>query len=131
MIRFENLRTSQARASIAAACLLSAATLVVSGCAGESSETSTPSATASDLPSSLAPIGTAEPMITDDQMVFVDELLADPLTLDEATAMIEAAGYTWRIGEIDGEGRPLTTDYVVDRLTLIVQDGTVVRAVWG
>lgn len=64
-------------------------------------------------------------------MAFVDELLADPLSLDEATAAIEAAGYSWRIGEIDGEGRPLTTDYVTDRLTLFVQDGTVIRAVWG
>jgi len=131
MTRLRAGHTGRTRAGIAVICLLAAGALGLSGCGSDTADTDPSSSAGTALTASAPPNDVAEPTITEDQMIFVDELLADPLTLDEATAMIEAAGYIWRIGEIDGEGRPLTTDYVVDRLTLFVQDDTVVRAVWG
>lgn len=71
------------------------------------------------------------PDITPEQAAFVDELLATPLPQDEATARIEEAGYTWRLGTIDGEPQAVTMDYRIDRLTLTTQDGLVIDAVWG
>lgn len=121
-------RRSSMRALMAGAALLIALSPGLTACGNGSEGTS--SSVAQSMASTPA-IDPAEPVISEEQMIFVDELLADPLSLDEATAMIEAAGYSWRIGEIDGEGQPLTTDYVVDRLTLFVQDDTVIRAVWG
>lgn len=131
MARLRAGHSGRIRAGFAVICLLTAGAVVVSGCGSDTAGTDPSSGAGTALAASVPPSSAAEPTVTEDQMVFVDELLADPLTLDEATAIIEAAGYTWRIGEIDGEGRPLTTDYVVDRLTLIVQDDIVVRAVWG
>lgn len=71
------------------------------------------------------------PDITPQQTAFVDELLATPLPQDEATARIEEAGYTWRLGTIDGEPQAVTMDYRIDRLTLTTQDGLVIDATWG
>ena len=71
------------------------------------------------------------PDITPEQVEFVDELLAEPLPQDEATTRIEEAGYTWRLGTIDGEPQAVTMDYRIDRLTLTVDDGLVTDATWG
>ena len=71
------------------------------------------------------------PDITPEQNVFLDELLATPLPQDEATTRIEEAGYTWRLGTIDGEPQAVTMDYRIDRLTLTTQDGLVIDGMWG
>ena len=71
------------------------------------------------------------PDITAEQQAFVDDLLATPLPQDEATALIEEAGYSWRLGTIDGEPQAVTMDYRIDRLTLTVDDGLVTDATWG
>lgn len=71
------------------------------------------------------------PDITPEQTTFVNDLLATPLPQDEATARIEQAGYTWRLGTIDGEPQAVTMDYRIDRLTLTTQDGLVIDATWG
>ena len=71
------------------------------------------------------------PDITPEQTTFVRELLAEPLPQDEATARIEEAGYTWRLGTIDGEPQAVTMDYRTDRLTLTTDNGLVTDATWG
>lgn len=71
------------------------------------------------------------PDISPEQTAFVNELLATPLPQDEATTRIEEAGYTWRLGTIDGEPQAVTMDYRIDRLTLTTQDGLVIDATWG
>lgn len=68
---------------------------------------------------------------SDEQLAFLDALVAKEPTLDDATTEIEAAGYTWRLGTIDGEDQALTMDYRLDRLTLTVDSGIVTAAVWG
>ena len=113
----------RSRTAIVAAALLGAA--ILAGC-GQASE---PSA---DLPPT--PMQTQEETITDitpEQDAFLLDLLATPLPQAEATARIEAAGYTWRWGTIDGEPQAVTMDYRVDRLTLTTQDGLVIDATWG
>ena len=109
--------------------LLSATLLV--GCGDTGDETSTP--TSNETSAEEQP-GAEEPMnpdITPEQIAFVDELLATPLPLDDATGRIEAAGYTWRLGTIDGEPQAVTMDYRIDRLTLTTQDELVIDATWG
>jgi len=71
------------------------------------------------------------PDISPEQNAFLNELLATPLPQDEATSRIEEAGYTWRLGTIDGEPQAVTMDYRIDRLTLTTQDGLVMDATWG
>jgi len=74
---------------------------------------------------------TMNPDITPEQLTFVEDLLAEPLPQDEATQRIEEAGYSWRLGTIDGEPQAVTMDYRIDRLTLTVDNGLVTGATWG
>ena len=104
---------------------------LLAGCGDTGEETSTPP---SNETSAEEQPGADEPMnpdITPEQIAFVDELLATPLSQEDATGRIEAAGYTWRLGTIDGEPQAVTMDYRTDRLTLTTQDGLVVDATWG
>jgi hypothetical protein len=69
--------------------------------------------------------------ITQEQRDFLAELVAEPMPQDEATALIEEAGYVWRLGTIDGEPQAVTMDYRTDRLTLTVDNGLVTDGTWG
>lgn len=113
---------------VAAGALAVVAVLGISACASDevSEPTATPSQTAE--PSEEPAVN---PDITAEQNAFVDELLAEPLPQDEATTRIEEAGYSWRLGTIDGEPQAMTMDYRIDRLTLTTQDGLVIDATWG
>ena len=53
------------------------------------------------------------------------------LDVDDAKRAVESAGYTWRIGTIDGQPQPVTMDYRDDRLTFTVDGGVVTDATWG
>ena len=66
-----------------------------------------------------------------EQVEFQQELVASEMTLEDAGVLIQASGYTWRVGSIDGEAQVVTMDYQTDRLTLSTQDGIVVDASWG
>lgn len=121
------------RSILATACagFLSVALLV--GCGDADEQPSTPTSSPTGTPADEQP-GADQPVnpdITPEQVAFVDELLATPLPLDDATARIEAAGYSWRLGTIDGEPQAVTMDYRIDRLTLTTQDGLVIDATWG
>lgn len=69
--------------------------------------------------------------VTEEQETFRTDLIAAGLPQDEATALIEQNGYTWRLGTIDGEPQAVTMDYRLDRLTLTIDDGIVTDAMWG
>ena len=66
-----------------------------------------------------------------EQVEFQQELVASEMTLEDAGVLIQASGYTWRVGSIDGEAQVVTMDYQIDRLTLSTQDSIVVDAFWG
>lgn len=109
---------------VAAAALTLSTALSLSGC-GSNEAVTEPTDTTTETES------TVDPDITAEQLTFVEELLAEPLPQDEATARIEEAGYVWRLGTIDGEPQAVTMDYRIDRLTLTTQDGLVTDATWG
>ena len=114
----------------AVAGLLAGSLWVVAACGDDGSSSVEPDST----PTASIEATTEEqvnPDITPEQVEFVDELLAEPLPQDEATTRIEEAGYTWRLGTIDGEPQAVTMDYRIDRLTLTVDDGLVTDATWG
>lgn len=47
------------------------------------------------------------------------------LSVDEATALVEANGWTLRVSTLDGEGQALTEDYSVSRVNVAVEAGVV------
>ena len=96
--------------------------LVLSGCTAENAENGS-AGSASASPSDQ---GEASPMEE-----FRLNLIADRLPEAEAGARAEESGYSWRVGEIDGEPQMLTMDYREDRLTFTVENGIVTDAVWG
>jgi heat shock protein HslJ len=53
------------------------------------------------------------------------------MTEAKAQAAVEAADHVFRVGARDGEQFALTEDYVVTRITVTVQDGTVTEATIG
>ncbi|MFY9207481.1 MAG: hypothetical protein WAO33_00035 [Candidatus Nanopelagicales bacterium] len=69
--------------------------------------------------------------VSAEQLEFQQELVASGMTLEDASTLIEAAGYMWRVGSIDGQEQVVTMDYRIDRLTLSTQDNIVIDATWG
>ena len=105
--------------------LLFVATVGLVGCStsgsGESSEVEPSETMAATENTDFSP----------EQVEFQQELVASEMTLEDAGALIEGNGYTWRVGSIDGEAQAVTMDYQTDRLTLSTQDTIVVDAFWG
>jgi hypothetical protein len=112
--------------------LLAASTLAVvglatlTGCSSSSDSPSTPatSVVASAAASDGTP-GSAEMMALCDQMV------ADGLSADDATALAESNGFVARIGTIDGQPQALTMDFREDRFTFEVEGDVVVGCTYG
>jgi|688.fasta_scaffold51818_4 hypothetical protein len=96
--------------------------LVLSGCTAENAE----NGSADSASASPSDQGDASPMEE-----FRLKLIADRLPEAEAGARTEGSGYSWRVGEIDGEPQAVTMDYREDRLTFTVENGIVTDAVWG
>ena len=88
-------------------------------------------ACSSSEPTESAPTSDVINEVTPEQETFRTDLISAGLPQDEAAALIEQNGYTWRLGTIDGEPQAVTMDYRLDRLTLTVDDGIVTDAIWG
>lgn len=88
-------------------------------------------ACSSSEPEPSASSGEVITEVTAEQETFRTDLISAGLPQDEAAALIEQNGYTWRLGTIDGEPQAVTMDYRLDRLTLTVDDGIVTDAIWG
>lgn len=88
-------------------------------------------ACSSSEPTEVAPTEEVITDVTPEQETFRTDLIAAGLPQDEATALIEQNGYTWRLGTIDGEPQAVTMDYRLDRLTLTIDAGIVTDAMWG
>ncbi len=80
---------------------------------------------------STAPSQPANPDISPEQQALLTELLAEPLAVEEVQQRLDEQGYSSRVVQIDGEPRPATMDYRIDRVNLIVNDGLVTDAYWG
>jgi ABC-type phosphate transport system substrate-binding protein len=66
-----------------------------------------------------------------DMVALCDQMVADGLSAEDATALAESNGYSARIGTIDGQPQALTMDYRVDRFTFDVTNGVVVACTYG
>jgi len=105
--------------------------LVLAGCSSETGDSTSTDPSTPSQETSQTPEEETDMNITPEQVAFLDELIAEPMPQDEATAMIEQADYVWRLGTIDGQPQAVTMDYRNDRLTLTVQDGLVTDGMWG
>ncbi len=110
------------RTNAAVAVAVSAMALVaIAGCsssAGSSGTTSAPAA-ASSAPA-------ADPNQPSAEIVALcDKTVADKMSQADAEAAVAAAGFTSRIGSVDGEPKPLTMDYRLDRMTFDIENGVV------
>ena len=47
------------------------------------------------------------------------------MSVDEATKLVEANGWTLRVSTLDGEGQALTEDYSVSRMNVAVEAGVI------
>ena len=60
-----------------------------------------------------------------------EQIVADQMTVDEATALAETNGFTTRIVFEDGKPLPATRDYREDRMSFDVEAGVVTKCVAG
>ena len=112
---------------IAVPAIVIVAVLGLSACSsGSSDDAGTPVPAATAQASAVeGELGTAEMRALCDQMV------ADGLSVDDATALAEENGYVARVGTIDGEGQAVTMDLREDRFTFDVEGGVVVGCTYG
>jgi hypothetical protein len=95
-----------------------------SGSSGDAASSAPAVASLSALPDD-AGLGTPE------MKALCDDMVADGLSVDDATALAEDNGYVARVGSIDGEGQALTMDLREDRFTFEVEGGAVVGCTYG
>ncbi len=97
--------------------------LSLSACASGSAESSVES------PAAVATGGDVAG--TDAMRALCDQMVADAMTPDDATALAESNGFIARVGTIDGEPQALTMDYREDRFTFDVESDAVVACTYG
>jgi len=68
---------------------------------------------------------------TDEMRALCDQMVADGLSPEEATALAESNGFTARVGTIDGQPQAVTMDYREDRFTFDVESDAVVACTYG
>jgi len=74
--------------------------------------------------------GSAVP-VADELAALCEQIVAEALPLDAATALAEASGYTTRVGTLDGQPQAVTTDFREDRMTFDVEAEIVVGCTVG
>lgn len=104
------------------------AALALSGCSSSTDEATASPAAAS---ASAAPAEEGGQPGTPEMTALCDQMIADGLTTEEATALAEENGYTARVGNIDGEPQAVTMDLREDRFTFDVEGGVVVACTYG
>lgn len=108
------------------------AVLLLAACSGSGADSSeTP---ASDSPASGSPATDSPAMEAGNDpamLALCEQMVADAMTPEDATALAEQNGYVARVGSVDGEPRAVTMDYRLDRFTFDVVDGVVVACQYG
>ena len=112
-------RSTRATLGILAIALVSG--IALTGCASESASDPARSEEATMVEAGSDPA----------MLALCDQMVADGLTVDEATALAEQNGYIARVGTIDGEPQAVTMDYRIDRFTFDVADGVVIACQYG
>ena len=99
---------------------------LLAACSSDESGTAEGSSAAAASP---AASGAAAP--SPEMQALCDQMIADGLSSDDATALAEENGYVARVGMIDGEPQAVTMDYREDRFTLETEGGAVVACTYG
>jgi hypothetical protein len=68
---------------------------------------------------------------TDAMRALCDQMVADGMSPEDATALAESNGYIARVGTIDGAPQALTMDLRDNRFTFDVEGGAVVACTYG
>lgn len=98
------------------------ATAALSGCSS-TDDTATAPASAVEAASEAA--------VNADMVTLCEQMVADGLSPEDATALAESNGFVARVGTIDGEPQAVTMDFREDRFTFEVADGVVVGCTYG
>lgn len=101
------------------------AALAVSALSGCSSADEAASAPASAVEMA------SEAAVNADMVTLCEQMVADGLSPEDATALAESNGFVARVGTIDGEPQAVTMDFREDRFTFEVTDGVVVGCTYG
>jgi hypothetical protein len=104
------------------------ASLVLAACSSGSSAT-TASAPAASAPA--ASTGAGQPPGTAEMRALCDQMIADGLTLEDATKLAEDNGYVARVGTLEGAPQAVTMDYREDRFTFDIEGGVVAGCTYG
>lgn len=113
--------TRSTRAAVAIVAMSLVGGIALAGCSSDSASEAAPSEEATMVEAGSDPA----------MLALCEQMIADGLTADEATALAEENGYIARVGTIDGEPQAVTMDYRVDRFTFEVADGVVVACQYG
>lgn len=89
------------------------------------------SSSASQAPVSEAPLTGTPASTEEDAAGLCASIIEQALPLDVAQILAEDAGYTTRVGSVDGEPQAVTTDFLENRLTFDTQDGVVIACIQG
>lgn len=82
-------------------------------------------------PASSEPPAAVNPDIAPAMLELCDQMVAEAMTVDDATSLAESNGYIARVGSVDGEPQAVTMDYRIDRFTFEVVDGVVTSCQYG
>jgi membrane-bound lytic murein transglycosylase B len=106
--------------TIAASLVAAAAFTTLAACSSDPAETATSAiAAASDAAANA------------DMVTLCEQMVADGLSPEEATALAESKGFVARVGTIDGQPQAVTMDFREDRFTFEVTGGVVVACTYG
>ena len=111
------------RTAVAGAMAVTLGVAVLSGCSSDADDAASAPASAIAAASSAAADAT--------MVALCEQMVADGLSPEDATALAEENGYIARVGTIDGQPQALTMDYRPDRFTFEVADGAVVGCTYG
>lgn len=118
-------RSSRTTAVLGALC---AAVLVLGACSSSDDPGDGTAASAAPSATDMPAVEAGE----DPAMIALcDQMVAEGLSPEDATALAEQNGYVARVGTIDGEPQPVTMDYRLDRFTFDVADGVVIACQYG
>ena len=102
--------------------------LVLAGCSSADEAASAP---ASAIAAASSAAAAAEDGSNPDMVALCDQMVADGLSPEDATALAEDNGYVARVGTIDGTPQAVTMDFREDRFTFEVTNGVVTACTYG
>jgi hypothetical protein len=121
---------NQLRSAVVAVIVV-AAGILVTGCSSSSSDASSSAPIPSESTAAAPTDPAGDAAGTDAMRTLCDQMVADKLSPEDATALAEQNGYVARVGTIDGVPQAVTMDFREDRFTFEVTDGAVSACTYG